>query len=243
MNKIENELADVKNEGESLDDVLGNLASESQTEENSEKEKPAEGVVPVEDNIPFHKHPRWIERENELNELRERDEQTARELAELKASRSENTEVPPWFSELYGDNKVAWQKYSAQEEAKFAELESRVVARFEEKQTKAQKEAEHWEKWVDSEMVRLESTGNKFDRNELTKVMLEYSPTDNNNNLDFNKGYKIYEALKGKPDSARSEARKQIADTTSVATTRGEPAKKDYMTAADLRNRSWGSLD
>lgn len=234
-------LADIKQEGTSLEDTLKDIVSESLPEEHQEEETPAEGDVPAEDNLPFHKHPRWIERENELQEIREREEAMVAELAELKAQKStRGEEIPPWFSELYGDNQVAWNKYSEHEQARTEEIEARIIARQQEAQTKEVQEAEHWNKWVDSQIDELADTGKKFDRNKLIKVMLDYSPTDAENNLDFDKGYAIYEALEGKPDTAKSEARKQLADTTTV--TKGETPKKDYLTPAELRNRSWGSL-
>lgn len=234
-------LADFGKEGTSLEDTLKDIVSESLPEEHQEEETPAEGDVPAEDNLPFHKHPRWIERENELQEIREREEAMVAELAELKAQKSTgDEEIPPWFSELYGDNQVAWNKYSEHEQARTEEIEARIIARQQEAQTKEVQEAEHWNKWVESQIDELADTGKKFDRNKLIKVMLDYSPTDAQNNLDFDKGYAIYEALEGKPDTARSEARKQLADTTTV--TKGETPKKDYLTPAELRNRSWGSL-
>jgi hypothetical protein len=235
-------LADVKQEGTSLEDTLKDIVSESLPEDKPEEDAPAVGDVPAEDNLPFHKHPRWIERENELNELKEREEEMARELAELRTSRDSHvaTDIPPWFSELYGDNQTAWEKYSEHEQARTEEIKASILSHQQEEEMRAQKEAEHWNKWVDNQIEDLASEGKKFDRNKLIKVMLDYSPTDANNNLDFDKGYSIYEALEGKPDTAKSEARKQLADTTTV--TKGETPKKDFLTPAELRNRSWGSL-
>lgn len=252
MNELEQIFADVKKEGLPLEDALRESAPESQPEKEPETETPAEGDIPAEekseDNLPFHQHPRWIERENELNELRERDEQTSRELAELKAfketstKQTEDTTVPEWFSELYGDNQVAWSKYNAHEQTRTEEIENRIIARQREEQTKASQEASHWDKWVDTEVTKLESKGYKFERNELIQTMVEFRPTDADNNFDFEAGYKIYDALREKADSSKSDARKQLADTTTVTSIKGETPKRDYMTPAELRGRSWGSL-
>lgn len=235
-------LAEFKQEGTSLEDTLKDIVPESLPEDKPEEEAPAEGDVPAEDNLPFHKHPRWIERENELNELKEREKEMSRELADLKTDRNSNvdTAVPDWFSELYGDNLTAWQKYSEHEQARTEEIKASILSQQQQEQENVQKEAEHWNKWVDSQIDELADTGKRFDRNKLIKVMLEYSPTDAQNNLDFDKGYAIYEALEGKPDTAKSEARKQLADTTIAS--KGETPKRDYLTPAELRNRSWGSL-
>ena len=236
MDTLDTILADVKQEGS---DPFEDLEIETPAES-----LPAETKDEKEEEIPFHKHPRWIERENELNQLRERDEETAKELAELRTlSETKNsTDIPDWFTELYGENKVAWEKYSEHEERRTEEIEARVIAKQQEAQNKVVEDGEKWDKWVNTEISRLEGEGNTFDRNKLIKTMIDYSPTDANNNLDFDKGLKIYEAMEGKPDVAKSDARKQLADTASKATTKGEPAKKDYMTASDLRHKSWTNL-
>lgn len=239
MEKLEEILSDVEKEGDlPFENTPEETPSESAAENNTGEEK-------EEENIPFHKHPRWIERENELNELRERDEANAREIAELRAmteaKETNNAKIPDWFVELYGENEVAWQKYSEHENKRTEEIEARILARREAEEREATQEAEKWSKWVDSQMNTLEEDGHTFDRNKFAKIMLEYSPTDENNNLDFQKGFKIYQALEGKTDTAKSEARKILADKT-TSDAKGEPTQKDYLTSNELRNRSWSSL-
>jgi len=237
MNEINEILADVKQEGS---DPFENLVEEPTESLPVETKEVVEAPV-VEENIPFHKHPRWIERENELAELREREEGMANRIAELETPKVA-TDIPDWFTELYGDNQVAYQKYSEHEQKRFEEMETRILARQQEAQTQAQKEGDKWSNWVDSELSRLEGEGHTFDQNLLRQTMLDYSPTDENNNLSFDKGLKIYQALHPKGNTAKSDARKQLADTTTNATTKGEPAQKDYLTPADLRGRSMMSL-
>lgn len=236
INKI---LADVQKEGSDPFENVVDTPTESLPEEVPEVEEEKE-----EEAVPFHKHPRWIEREQELQAMREREEQMATELEQVRKAQqpSQETQVPDWFVELYGDNATAWQKYSEHERARTEEIEKNIITRQQEEQQREVQEADKWTKWVDSEIDKLESEGHKFDRNKFIKTMLDYSPTDENNNLSFEKGIKIYQALEGKPDTAKSDARKQLADTTTNATTKGEPATKDYMTPSDLRNRSMMSL-
>lgn len=251
MSTVEEILADVPNEGDKdlFKDLEKETPTESPTEIKPESVKPLEG-----DNTPdnpkyadFRQHPRWIQREKELEELKTREEENARVIAELSAFKEEtsrrlgsDTSIPDWFRELYGDNETAWKKYNEHEQAKEAAIEERLIARQEQARKEEQTNVAKWNKWVDEQVTMLQSEGLKFDRNELIKTMLDYRPTDENNNFDFHKGYKIYEALKGKPDTEHSQARKQLADTTTKVS--GEPRKKDYMTAADLRHRSWGNL-
>lgn len=251
MEKIEELLADVNKEGEDpFVDTETETPSDSPDENKpDEKEAPAEGDVPAEDNIPFHKHPRWIERENELKELRETNEATARELEELRKMQEEaaskihtSTDIPDWFVELYGENEAAWQKYSEHSKVEREALKRELLAEQENAKRAEVEEAKKWEKWVDDEIAALKEEGNEFDTNKLSKIMLDYSPTDTDGNLDFKKGLEIYKALEKAPqDDTKSKARKELADTT-TGSPKGDPPKKDYMTPSDLRHKSWGSL-
>lgn len=231
--------ADVLKEGS---DAFADLEKETPPESQPDKEPAVEEKA--EENVPFHKHPRWIEKENELKELRARDEATAKEIAELRQMRTtpSDSTIPEWFRELYGDNQVAWSKYAEREQQREQEIEQRLLEKQDQKQQAAVAEQQRWNKWVDDEITKLAAEGAVFDRNKLIKTMLDYRPTDENNNFDFKAGLKIYQALETQPDPAKSQARKELADKTTVTSVRGEAPKKDYMTAKDLRHRQWATL-
>ena len=244
MDDIKDVLADVKNEGEK--DPFEALEKETPSESLPEKEpeEKSEKEVPEKEE-PFHKHPRWLERENELKELRERDKQTAQELADLKEFREKteqrfsSTDVPEWFKTLYGDNKEAYTLYQKHHEQEVQQIESGILARQQAYAQQQQAEQSKWNTWVDNEIVRLKDEGKEFDKNSLIKIMLDYRPTDQNNNFDFNKGYEIYSMLNKKTEKV--DAKKEIADKAN-SSSRGEKPKKDYMTNNDLRSKSWGAL-
>lgn len=250
MSDLKEILADVKQEGDTdpFAAMESETPSESPTENEPEVEEPEVGESNTpEDNVPFHKHPRWIERERELQELRDQREADARAIAELSERVSERQEttgpVPEWFQELYGDNPIAWEKYSEHDKANREQIKQEAVTELQSRQQKEVDESNHWNNWVNSEIEKLQNSGKEFDRNELIKVMLEYRPTDPDNNFDFEAGHRIYEALQQKPvNTARSDARKQLADMATGRSNTGEPAKKDYMTPSDLRGRSWNAL-
>jgi hypothetical protein len=264
MPELKDILADIPNEGsDPFKDLEKDTPPESLPDKKPEEEKPPEGDVLPEDNLPFHKHSRWIERETELDRLRERDEENTKIIQELAAfkeeysKKTESTDIPDWFRELYGENLIAWQKYSEYEQVRTDEIEKKVVARQEEFQRKTLEDTTKWNNWVDAQLVKLgnekgvdfvsqndtlpDGTKTNSARNELIKTMLDYRPTDENNNFDFQKGYKIHEILKGKPDTSHSNARKALADTTTKVTG-GEKPPKDYMTSNELRRTSWGNL-
>ena len=252
---IDEIFADVLKEGDTdpFKDLEKETLPESQPDKKPEEDKPVAGDkqleteinTPKEEDMPFHKHPRWIERDNELKDLKSRTEEYEREIQELKSFKEESTKsdkkVPEWFSELYGDNEVAWRKYEQREKERDGEIEKRAIARITQEQQKAQEETNKWNNWVTGQIKQLEDSGEKFDKNELNKIMVDYQPTTNNN-LDFHKGLEILKLKKASESSPeKSQARKQIADVTSK-TNSAEQKKKDFMTTADLRYKSWSNL-
>jgi len=245
-------LADVKVEGQ---DAFGEqeekTSTESLTVKEQEEVKPDQGKSTDNiDNTPFHKHPRWIERENELKTLRERDEARAKEIAELRQKQQEISEkninrdikIPEWFSVLYGDNAEAWSKYSEYSKQEREEIKREILETQQKAQIEAQEQEKYWDNWVENELAKLEDKGYKFDRKELIQIMHKTRPTDMNGNLDFEAGYETYVARKGPSVvGEQSQARKKIADVISN-TSKKEPAKKDFLTSNDLRNKSWHQL-
>lgn len=245
----ENEfLETVAREGEPLTEK--ETPAESTPANEPEKDKPAEGENTSDENVPFHKHPRWMEREEELKALRESNEATARELAELKTIAEEtskrlptDTSIPEWFKELYGENATAWAKYSEHDQKQREEIKREVIEEQQKAAQQTTQEAAKWNKWVDDEIQKLKAEGHQFDRNEFIKTMLDFRPTDETGSFDFKKGITIYEALKAKgEDPAKSHARKELADTMTKSSGSGDKALKDYQTSADLRHRSWANL-
>lgn len=254
-NEVKDGLADVKIEGQDPFKDLDKAVepSDSPAEKAQEVEKPVQGDTNTDDlNTPFHKHPRWIEREKELNTLRQKDEAREREIADLKQFKEQTTQrlsaikgdskIPEWFSTLYGDSPEAWEKYSEHDKQNREDMKREILEAQEQQFKQAQDQEKYWLKWVDDEMGKLESKGYKFDRNELADVMMKTRPTDSNGNLDFEAGYETYVARKGPTSNTpQSMARKQIADSA-MKTSKTEPNKKDFMTSAELRRKSWNSL-
>lgn len=194
--------------------------------------------------LPFHEHPRWIKREEELNTLKEENEVNAKELAELKdkvSKKDETTgEIPSWFSELYGDNKTAWQKHQAHTKVEKEEWKKEVLAEQTQVRKQTDEEAQKWDKWVNDEVQNLKDEGKVFDRNKLLKVMTDYKPTSDDKGLDFQKGFKIYEMQEAE-DPSKTNARKELADAT-TKTTKGEKKSDENKTFKDLRNTPWSKL-
>lgn len=253
MSELDEIFADIKKEGE---DPFAELDTEKETPSESQPEKEHEEVIPEpekkeeapeikEEDTPFHK--RWEKREEKLNtEWEEKFESYKRSLESTieEKTRKDDTTIPDWFSELYGDNQIAWEKYEKHEQERAEAIKRQVIEEQEQARKKEAEESTKWERWVDDEVKKLSDEGLTFDKNELIKTVIDYRPTDDKGNYDLRKAYDILEMKKAKDtvaDKEKSDARKAIADTT-TKTTRGEPAKKDYMTPSELRNKSWNQL-
>lgn len=262
MNDLNEILADIKHEDElnpfDALDTETNTSSESLTENEPEDEEPEPGISNAasdeesEENSPFHK--RWKQREDKLkadmeSDFQERFEEYKRSIDEtispLREQDSSNEDVPESFQRLYGNDPVAYAAWREEQQRLKQETVQETIAEIERVKHAEVEEKEYWQKWVDIELTKLEERGESFDRNALMKTMLDYRPTTDDNNLDFEAGLGIYKALNASSpapvDPAKSQARKQIADAATKATV-SEPRKKDFLTPHDLRNKSWNSL-
>ena len=84
----------------------------------------------------------------------------------------------------------------------------------------------------------------KSKKNELSKIMLDYSPTDQNGNLDYRKGMKILVELgkvKETEKHSSTQAKKDIADATVSKETAGKD-KKDFYTNQDFKGKDYRSF-
>lgn len=253
--------ADINKEGEdpfAQFDKENETPSESQPENKEDKEEPDQGEKPKEDAIDTPKdntdneedtpfHIRWKAQKEKLEqEFNEKLEAYKKEIEQKVEStiKHEDSDIPEWFIELHGDNPKGWQKYQEREKIREEEIKKSVLQEYEEQQKSKQEESKKWEKWVDDEVNALEAEGKKFDRNELIKTVIEFRPTDENNNFDFRKGYAIMEAIKAKNnvvDKEASNERKKIADIATKSAS-GDAPKKDFMTPADLRGKTWNQI-
>lgn len=248
----ENVFADVTVEGAKETEALFSdnketTPAESQPAKEEEGKEPVQGepnAEPKEDD-PFHI--RWRERETKLKaDYEARLEEKARELEEKFSSRfksdDEPVSIPKWFSRIHGEDPDAWNEYKEYDAEQRETIKRELVEEQEAQRRQADEEVKYWNKWVDDEVSRLSTEGKQFDRNELIKVMLDYRPTDQEGNFDFNAGYRILEALKIKEaDPEKSQARKKIADLSTKSSNTPE-AKKTYVSSVDIRKKSWSDL-
>ena len=206
--------------------------------------------TPVEENIPFNKHPRWKQLQAEKDELEGKlskfDElqATVQQLQESQKTAQENNPTLPadWVA-LYGNDEASQNAYRIQQQ-QFQSMEQRIRDDLKKEQAEAAKqqqtEQERWDNWVESELQSLTDAGESFDKNKLMKVALDMQPVDANGNISFAKALQIYK-LQESQAAPTNTANKQIAART-ASTNRGGDKPKVAPSSNTLRMRSMQSL-
>lgn len=200
--------------------------------------------------LPFHKHPRW-KRLNDINKtLVEQNAQMNERIAALEGEReaAKKGEVPPipeWFSNQFGDDEDAWRDFldTVDKRAGKGDEPAKPAAKPE----AAADDDKKWEAWVDDELDKLEDDPGvgKFDRNKLMLIAAEYLPTDENGDISLRKALDIMRNLE-KGDKAKAddkiEARKKAASAAAPSPAPAKADDKKVMTSKDVRGKSFRKL-
>lgn len=247
-------LANIPSEGEAFS--LGNNDVQEKetpaappTEDNQTDTAPSPGGANNQDdsNVPFHKHPRWIQMREERDQLdarlRELELRTSSQAAS-QAQPQEQVQIPKWFVKLYGEDPDAYMAYQEHVQEERQAIRESLIAEERQRAEQYKAETNRWNEWAKKEM---ESVDAKFGANLSTDedrrkdflgFVLKYKPTDDAGNIDMVKGWELYQ-LKNVPDPAKSQARKAAADRVQSDTKPAEKPTKDYLTSADIRKMSW----
>ena len=153
-----------------------------------------------------------------------------------------NQEVPERFKRLYGDNPEAWQLYREEMEAwKRDAIEAIKAEREQESRVESEKDrAAH--DFIDSQLESLKEEGLIFDENKLMQFALEWQTSDEFGNVDLRKAHTLMSKLESAETAKKVVAKKNIASLSSGSGPSSESSQKDYVTAADLRNKGWDDL-
>ena len=218
----------------------GEEAPEEAESEEQEKETPEAEEKPneeEEEQVPFHKNPRFKKLVDEKNNLKSTvDEMQAKidKLSEEKGSQPEvEDEMPESWVEMYGDGDSAKKAWKLKQEERKADnqaiLEKAIATVRQEEADKSAREKESQD-YVSAQLEELETSGAKFDKNELFKVLDDFRPMTEDGMFDFKKGYEILKLQKTK-DPAKINARKKLADDSSKGSDKSD---KGYKTPADF---------
>lgn len=225
------------------DDKEPSQEGDKESEDEDPKNTPDENKL-----LPFNNHPRFKQLTKENRELKEykakaeeQQEENSRRLSEIENRQKVADEPQPeWFA---GDDKE-WKEFQTKQIEDRTSFKKEIIA-----EVKPVKEAkEDWDAWVDTQVQGLTDEGKKFNRNELLKVMVDYQPTDSDGNLDFQKGFNLYQKLSAKAEAKPKEKeigdkdkRKAIASKTTPSS-KPEGNEKPFGTTQNLRHRSFTSL-
>lgn len=238
----ENFLAEIPREDETLEDMLNSVDKESQEEETPAESLPEKvETLELPDESVLKKNKAWEEMRTSNEAL-----QARLDALEKPTSRAKSEFV----SSLVGDNDDVEEKWAKEKESLKEEMKREMVQEQLDAQKKEQDEKERWTNWTAERLAEVEKEfGVNFKtdeskKNELSKVMLDYSPTDLQGNLDYRKGMKILNELSKVKETEKhssTQAKKDIADAT-VSKETSVKETKDYYTSADLRGTDWRTL-
>ena len=245
-------LSDLPQPGDSIEDVQdksGQGGKETPPAPSSEK-KPGEETPPSDGkksddiNLPFHKHPRFKQLNNENKDLRAR-------LEKLE-QRQDNPapaapETPEWFSKRYGNNPELYKQYQEANDTYKKQIKDELLAEMKEEATREQREQEQVNAWVQEKLSELHDGGEEFDDKALLKVMQEWRPiTDDGTSLDFQKGLallKQFEVITAKntTEQEKAEARKKIGGMTDTKPNAAPPSQPT-VNMNEIHKSSWNQL-
>lgn len=275
MNEQKNDAMDfVKQEGDSLenDDSIFDIFESKEGEDNpadsspeeepndtnpsQEGEEEAEDVdtdeadnTPDEKPVPFHKHPRWQQREEEMKELRDQikvyEDQIQPLLDAKENAQPQEVELPEWWKTAMGTDEISRLAYQ-QKLADDVKREEAILAKITETQQKqAQEEIDaqkYWDDHTEKEMEILKAEGLSFDKNELLKVAVEYQPTGEDGLISLRKAHEIMTLSKQNAKTEKVEEKKKIVANTNSGTNGTSEELATTPNPNTLRGRSFSSL-
>ncbi len=242
----DNLLAEIPLEGETIEQVLDSVDKELKEEAPSES-LPEKLALP--DESVLKKNSAWEEM-RQAKELAETEARSLREKLNVIEKEWDVEEVPEkseFVKSLVGDNEDVDKVWAKEKESLKEEMKRELVQEQLDAQRKEQEQKEHWIKWTSDRLSEVEKEfkvdfkADESKKNELSKIMLDYSPTDEAGNLDYRKGMKILTELtkvKDSEETQKIQVKKNIADAT-VSKETSVQQNKGYVTSNDIRGKDW----
>lgn len=239
-------LADIPLEGgaEKIEDALDSV------DKVLKEEAPAESLpekLELPDESVLKKNSAW----EEMRIAREEAEAKALEL-ETRLSALEKEDSPEkseFVKSLVGENEDVEAVWAKEKQSLKEEMKRELVQEQLDAQKKEQEQKQYWAKWTDDRVSEVEKefkvdfTTDESKKNELFAVMRDYSPTDEQGNLDFRKGMKILTELDKVRETEKhssTQVKKNIADAT-VSKETSTQENKGFVTSNDIRGKDWRS--
>lgn len=173
-----------------------------------------------EEEVPFHKHPRFKEVYDNLKHEREARKELEDRLKEFEGKLATKQEpqpvsVPTWW----GGDEESWKLYSQHQQMLVETAKKEALEEFKrditERQKKEVEETNLAKEAFSLAVAELREKYGKFDENKLFKVIDDYRPTNQEGNWwDFERAFKIMQ-LQEQAESIKAqksvESKKQVA--------------------------------
>ncbi len=216
------------------------------TSEGDDKGGDAKVEKNKDEEIPFHKHPRFRALTQENKELKE---QIAEINSKMEKFNSQFTSqetaaqpIPQWFVRLYGEDPDLYNAYKQEEEVRISNMKQSVLSQLEPELKKIEREEQNEKinSFINSELESIKSEYPNIDTNAVMKVVYEKKLFDENGNLNFRAGAEWVLNNPKAPD-VKTETKKEVAGKLATDNA-AEPVKRDYVTSQDIAKRDWRSF-
>jgi len=233
---------------EADDKVDADKAKPTEADEDTDSDED----TPEQDNVPFHKHPRFkaiIDKNKALEDT----VKTLQDKLETKPEDVQKTDpddMPEWAKQAFGTDEYGQQLYSGflknntVDKGKLkAELVSEIKAEQQAQAKTQENEVKKWQDRIDTEVQDLKDKGYSFNKNELLDIVDQYTPKDSNGNfttdlMSFDKAYDILQLQKKSKSQPKADAKKKIASMGAPGNKVTSGGEDKVTTSADLRNKS-----
>jgi len=242
------------------DETIENQTQSPEGDENTGADNKKHDDDSEEDDYkgPLHKHPRWVEREEDwktrfneqekrqADEVRKLQEEIDRKLQEAlgnKGDDNSDTELPDWFGGDEQQFKAFNQYLGTLTEKARTEAVNEMKQKTEQEQNAIDEATEYFNTQVqDLESDKsLNPDGVKIDRNKLLKFVLDNELVDTQGRWNYKAGWQLMRANVNKVKNDKIDEKKKVAVATT--TEKGqEPVTPTVKTSKDFENptnRPW----
>lgn len=244
---VEDLFADVKSEGNAIEDAFERLETKGEKPSESRTEKEGEATEGTNTQETPKESKAWAQMRREVKEAKETAAKAIADAESLKKG-SQPVSVPNWFGRYKDETDEARQKRFEAIVAKDGELDwikQNVLSELEQKQQAEIQSAKVGEEYVNTQFQEMTDEGLKFERNELLKFMVDFqkdfgagSLLDTEGNYDFRKSLSLMQRLQ--PETEKENTNKTLAAQASKTKVNSVSASKVPMVSRfALRRGNW----
>lgn len=208
MSQFEEFLASIPNAEQAMD----TQTSESLTDIEVKGDAPSANK-PDEEELPFHKHPRFKELTKKNRELEEKLDEV---LRKPQSQEKEETIPAEWIA-LYGDDEKSAQAWKIQKQFLEDNFNRNRDSILNEIDSRSKREAEEFRKeseFIEESLENLDNLTSK-DKKPFLQFVEKISPKDADGEVtdyaDFGEAWEIYQSIRDKQNTPNNSQKKQLA--------------------------------